>query len=293
MNYYPFGAQFCDGSANNNDVQPYKYNGKELDKMHGLNTYDYGARQYNPITARWDRMDPMAEKYYSVSPYAYCANNPVMLVDPDGCDVYYSNTGEFLYRDDKKTDNIIIRNQFLYDLKSMTGAEWINPDMNIIDSSLSAESYSKIFTDILDKNGFDTNMLKNGQVSIVKLKYNSKGDGPQYEADGFFNHEAIIPYRDASIAQTKHINGKYEITAYRHPMGDSNREYLSTESNVVSVLGVHEFEGHGHLNISGEQHWIILENQRKHSSWKKVSPKLKALYRYFETNKIDNYNKPI
>ena len=76
-------------------------------------------------------------------------------------------------------------------------------------------------------------------------------------------------------------------------MGDSNREYLSTESNVVSVLGVHEFEGHGHLNISGEQHWIILENQRKHSSWKKVSPKLKALYRYFETNKIDNYNKPI
>jgi hypothetical protein len=53
--YYPFGMQFCDGSANNNDVQPYKYNGKELDKMHGLNTYDYGARQYNPITARWDR----------------------------------------------------------------------------------------------------------------------------------------------------------------------------------------------------------------------------------------------
>jgi RHS repeat-associated protein len=59
MNYYPFGAQFCDGSANNNDVQPYKYNGKELDKMHGLNTYDYGARQYNPVTARWDRMDPL------------------------------------------------------------------------------------------------------------------------------------------------------------------------------------------------------------------------------------------
>ena len=52
MNYYPFGAQFCDGSAATSDVQPYKYNGKELDKMHGLNTYDYGARQYNPITAR-------------------------------------------------------------------------------------------------------------------------------------------------------------------------------------------------------------------------------------------------
>lgn len=83
MNYYPFGAQFCDGSATS-DVQPYKYNGKELDKMHGLNTYDYGARQYNPITARWDRPDPLAEKYYGVSPYMYCLGNPVKHVDPDG-----------------------------------------------------------------------------------------------------------------------------------------------------------------------------------------------------------------
>ncbi len=84
MNYYPFGAQFCDGSAASGDMQPYKYNGKEFDKMHGLNTYDYGARQYNPITARWDRVDPLAEKYYGVSPYVYCTNNPVMLVDSDG-----------------------------------------------------------------------------------------------------------------------------------------------------------------------------------------------------------------
>ena len=52
--------------------------------MHGLNTYDYGARQYNPVTARWDRIDPLCEKYYSVSPYAYCGDNPVNAVDPDG-----------------------------------------------------------------------------------------------------------------------------------------------------------------------------------------------------------------
>jgi len=83
INYYPFGAQFCDNSVDSN-VQPHKYNGKEFDKMHGLNTYDYGARQYNPITARWDRIDPLAEKYYSVSPYAYCGNNPMKFVDPDG-----------------------------------------------------------------------------------------------------------------------------------------------------------------------------------------------------------------
>ena len=50
----------------NANMQPYKFNGKELDRMHGLDTYDYGARQYNPVTARWDWMDPLCEKYYSV-----------------------------------------------------------------------------------------------------------------------------------------------------------------------------------------------------------------------------------
>ena len=83
MNYYPFGAEFCDGSASSN-VQSHRYNGKEFDKMHGLNTYDYGARQYNPITARWDRVDPLCEKYYSLSPYNYCGNNPIRFIDPNG-----------------------------------------------------------------------------------------------------------------------------------------------------------------------------------------------------------------
>jgi len=52
--------------------------------MHGLDTYDYGARQYNPVTARWDRVDPLSEKYYSISPYAYCMGNPMKYIDPDG-----------------------------------------------------------------------------------------------------------------------------------------------------------------------------------------------------------------
>ena len=83
MSYYPSGLQFCN-STTDSDVQPRRYNGKEYDKMHGLNTYDYGARQYNPVTARWDRMDPLCEKYYGVSPYAYCAGNPMNFIDPDG-----------------------------------------------------------------------------------------------------------------------------------------------------------------------------------------------------------------
>ena len=97
-NYYPFGAPYADPLAvMNASFQPYKYNGKELDTMHGLNTYDYGARQYNPITARWDRVDPLAEKYYNVSPYNYCHNNPLMLVDPDGMADYNVNSQGQMY----------------------------------------------------------------------------------------------------------------------------------------------------------------------------------------------------
>ena len=88
-NYYPFGTPYSaeDCATHNPDQQNHKYNGKEFDTTHGLNTYDYGARQYNSLVGRWDRIDPLCEKYYSVSPYAYCANNPVLLIDPNGEEV--------------------------------------------------------------------------------------------------------------------------------------------------------------------------------------------------------------
>ena len=86
-NYYPFGTPIHDLS-NNPEFQPFKYNEKELDMMHGLNTFDYGARQYNPVLPVWDRVDPLAEKNYGVSPYVYCMNNPIKFIDPDGRKVW-------------------------------------------------------------------------------------------------------------------------------------------------------------------------------------------------------------
>ena len=121
LDYYPFGAQLCDGTTDSN-VQNHKYNGKEFDGMHGLNTYDYGARQYNPVTARWDRMDPLCEKYYSISPYAYCMNNPVRFVDPNGMWswpwerkslISYSGNGTFRLNMSKNKDVEKIGNNIL------------------------------------------------------------------------------------------------------------------------------------------------------------------------------------
>ena len=87
VNYYPFGAEFCDGTANNS-VQPYKYNGKELDRMHGLDWYDYGARHYDAAIGSWPTMDPLAEKYYNLSPYNYCGGNPVNAIDEKGDSIF-------------------------------------------------------------------------------------------------------------------------------------------------------------------------------------------------------------
>ena len=90
--YYPYGTPILfDPFTINDTSHPYKYNGKELDMMHGLNTYDYGARQYNSALPLWDRVDPLAEKYYHVSPYAYCANDPVNYVDLRGDSITMDN----------------------------------------------------------------------------------------------------------------------------------------------------------------------------------------------------------
>ena len=91
--YYPFGAIYGD-LAYNDGLQKYKYNGKELDRMHGLNFYDYGARQYDPLLGMFTQMDPLAEKYYGVNPYAYCGNSPIRFVDPDGKEIWISYYNE-------------------------------------------------------------------------------------------------------------------------------------------------------------------------------------------------------
>ena len=73
------------------NLQRYKYNGKELDRMHGLNLYDYGARQYDAAAILFTSMDSKCENYYHISPYVYCMGNSVNAIDSDGRLVIFIN----------------------------------------------------------------------------------------------------------------------------------------------------------------------------------------------------------
>lgn len=86
-NYYAFGLRKPSILASSDNK--YLFNGKELQEE--LRYYDYGARFYDPIIGRWNAIDPSAEKFYSLTPYNYTDNNPVLNTDPNGMDVLYGD----------------------------------------------------------------------------------------------------------------------------------------------------------------------------------------------------------
>ena len=99
--YYPFGGVF----ASTGNVQPYKYNGKELDAKKGLNWYDYGARHYDAALGRFTTNDRFAEKYHSMSPYQYGANNPVKHIDVKGDSIIDINGKAITYQNNEWSSN--------------------------------------------------------------------------------------------------------------------------------------------------------------------------------------------
>ena len=85
VEYVPFGEVFIEELSSSAKLNtPYLFNGKELDEETGL--YYYGARYYDPRTSLWLSTDPLELKYPDVSTYAYCANNPINAIDPNGED---------------------------------------------------------------------------------------------------------------------------------------------------------------------------------------------------------------
>ena len=195
--YYPFGLEIStpEGlltSGNN----PYLYNGKELDRMHGLNMYDYGARFYDAALGRWYIVDRFAEKYTNLTLYHYAANNPILYIDINGDSIQatteaimaiYHALGEnanvtFSVKDGKidpnsfkeqaeKSDDIVLKD--LYEIAS-------NEQM--------VEIYVAGKYDYFDNNGekHESDEPGNPRDMGTPYDYDTKDD-PEIEASGYAN----------------------------------------------------------------------------------------------------------
>ena len=259
--YYPFGGNFT-STAN---IQPYKYNGKELDEKNGLNWYDYGARHYDAAIGRWHVVDPMAEKYYSINSYVYVANNPIRNIDPEGDTIFVDNTG-YIMRNDNKDNLVYNNNTFLGEL----GGE-INIDE--IYSNLLAKNISEsedIINPFTFRNKVKTNGewdLKNNKNTIYGLGNDGKTifnfDGNKMEAQDIGNHHfGAVALAYGWFPSEKFIlkqAGEYQIKS-----GTSKLEWQIYQNTTITVgsptIGVHTVTKREMMSPYGDdprdQKWI-------------------------------------
>ena len=255
--YYPYGglmADICTGS----DIQPYKYNGKELDRMHGLDTYDYGARQHNAATGRWDRMDQKCEKYYDVSPYVYCGDNPIIRYDVDGMDWYQDTDKTWQYSPDVHSQKDLEEGQ-IYKGRSFSTGKGTNLVLYRSDGSIlynnETAAYNRIwnqadvhYRQMGEKGGREVGgfILSNGKVLVLPDYKNNRStsdiSGYGYQLN-----------KNGTMTKGKEtFNVLANIHTHQDKSGDATPSYYplsTTDLGVSKNMGNRPVLTMGHDNI--------------------------------------------
>ena len=215
--YYPFGGIF----ANSTSVQPYKYNGKELDTKKGLNWYDYGARHYDAAVGRFATVDPMAEKYYSMSPYAYCGNEPISRIDPDGKDWriqthYNKDTGKIEYKITVRA--VLINNSSNQELDMKKLTELIVNQVNTAYTSSSDDEFvSTIDLQLRAVNSVDDIKEYEHVLQIVDQGELTKKSGSVVMAETYESHLDI----KVGMKAISNMLNKDDNRTFAHELGHS------------------------------------------------------------------------
>ena len=265
LGYMPYGETLLDLSHTHYET-PYQFTGYEKDQETGL--HYAGARYYDSRLSIFNSTDPMWHKYPHLSPYAYSADNPVMLVDPDGMEIepvydlkgnHLGNTKEgfkgkiILYGGDKR------------DFSSMTVADVYKLKSNDVHVSnlnegyeLSEDAYSKIYTNVLEQIGYPIHSLKGSKINVK---------------NGYLMSDKNIPRTDVTASAIWTKNTLTEVTVYQK---SNNIRLLNTVENIENMLVGHEADGHGkHRNYNEVQ---VIEFQMKHKSWLGTTSIFKTSY---------------
>jgi RHS repeat-associated protein len=174
--YYPSGTAYVEGTGAG--IQPFKFTGKELIIMHGLNWQDYGARWLDNVRMQWTTVDPLAEKYPNISPYAYCANNPIRLIDPDGRDWYINEKTGALYYNKNQSDQTITYKKQQY---TKVGE---NDVMGKMGKTTEKNYNFKDSQKLANKNGFNINPVQEVQDKTT-MKISDKDSPASIKSDQY------------------------------------------------------------------------------------------------------------
>ena len=239
--YYPFGMLFDHNTqAVSENAYKYKYNGKELQET-GM--YDYGARFYMPDIGRWGTQDPHQESYLCHSPYNYVGNNPIMRIDPDGRDWYYTGDGQYLYNKDLNRDNAT---QFFKD-NNIEGARYAFASNTMGFMNYAADGY--IYDDSEAGGG---KPIENGQLnniegvtinkepSVARLTWNFVADniiskpveGVQFFGY-FFYGLAQVPGEMYKQGRMENIHVKMDMTLWGFKNGSFDRTMKYIDGQTV------------------------------------------------------------
>ena len=256
--YSSFGGLFGEGTSNTN--QAYKYNGKELDRMHGLDWYDYGTRNYDAALPVWTTVDPLAEKYYNSSPYAYCANNPVNRIDPTGMELKTKEDEEYaqslsqamtdrMNSEQKSLDKLnakIAKNQEKgKDVsKDQTKAAGIQENINNLSSGISeltamGDTKDQVFT----YNKIDGNVggadIQNGVIVMDIANNGSKSNGIHESSHGYDLWQDGRPTERTAIAgEVKTYSRQFSFDKSSMPISDFDRANSLSDTNHRWKLGI-------------------------------------------------------
>ena len=283
--YYPFGTPIH-ALGTKESQQRYKYNGKEFDELHGLNTYDYGARQYAPLLPLWDRVDPLAEKYYGVSPYAYCANNPVTFVDPDGRNPIYNSKGIFLGTSSEGFTGQI----YIYtgieplDFSSHDMAYWTGMSEKPAGYELDFKTYDEV------EKAYEGDALMNFELNVLNHIISHFNGVKVFEKT--FNMSDLeggkigFSYKDDCNFSTlpEHDGIKAQIDAHQKVTHD----YEGTVENFAATIIIHEWYSHGKYKIGDAfgNHYKAYENVKRDRLF---YPKTTENYKKMIENRIEYY----